>query len=100
MRFLGEFVVFGVIMFASCFAVITVGKRVRRRVRPKFWAGSAAACALLAAVIGWSSRNLQESCLQERNEGCIDAGGAGTQLLIVAGYVVFALASAFLLARD
>lgn len=100
MRFIIEFIVFGALMFASAVPVFVVGKRLRLRVRPPIWAGSAALCALVVAIVGWSSRDLQQKCLQERNDGCIDFGGAGTQFVIVAGYVIFAVATAFLLARD
>lgn len=77
-----------------------VARRVRRRVRPRVWFGSAIAAAFAVAALGWSSRDLTQKCLQERNGGCVDIGGAGTQFVIVVGYVLFALASAFLLVRD
>lgn len=99
-RFLGELVIYGAIMGAAAMAVITVAKRVRRRVRPRMWIGSAIGCALAVAILGWSSRDLTQQCLAERNGGCVDLGGTGTQFLIVVGYIIFALSSAFMLARD
>ena len=100
MRSIGEFLLYGALLGASAMAVIVVAKRVQRRVKPRVWVASALGCALLVAVLGWSSRDLTQKCLSERNEGCVDAGGVGTQVVIVGAYVVFALASAFLLARD
>lgn len=100
MRFLTDFAIFSAILSASAVVVLVVAKRVQRRVRPKVWIASATGCAFAVAALGWSSRDLTQKCLQERNGGCVDIGGTGTQFVIMVGYVLFALASAMMLARD
>jgi len=100
LRFISEFLIFFVILAASVLPLRQVSIMVKRRFSLKKWLRAAAIVAFAVAGLGWSSRDLQEKCLAENNEGCIDAGGAGTQFVIVAGFIVVALASAYLAYRD
>ena len=97
LRFLVDFVIYFAITAASSFVVAWVATRGRRRHRQRKWLKWAAVISAAAAAMGWSSRSLRDDCLSERNEGCIDAGGAGWQLILIVGYVLFALGSAYFL---
>lgn len=99
-RFIIEFVVFFAIMAVSTLPLRRVSQTVRRRFNQKNWLRGAAILAFVTAVLGWSSRDLQQGCLAERNEGCIDVGGAGSQFLLVGGFVAFALVSAYMKYND
>lgn len=100
LRFIIEFVVFFVIMAASTLPLKRVSTLVQRRFSFKAWLRGAGLVAFTTALLGWSSRDLQRGCLAERNDGCIDFGGAGTQFLLVGGFVAFALISAYLKYND
>lgn len=99
-RFAVEFVVFFAVMALSTLPLAHVAKLSKRRHKRRKWLRSAAFVALVVAALGWSSRDLQEGCRAERNEGCIDVGGAGSQLLLVATFVLFALAAAYMMYND
>ena len=100
LRFVIEFVVFFAILMLSTFPLRRVARIVKRGYNHKKWIRAAAVVSLAAAGLGWSSRDLQQGCLAERNEGCIDVGGAGTQFLLVGGFVIFALISAYMVYND
>lgn len=100
MRFVLDFAVFFAILAASTLPRLRIARQSRRRHNTGVWLASAGAVALAAAGLGVSSRSLVDSCLQEVNDGCVDAGGAGLQFVLVAGFILVALSSAYLLTRD
>ena len=100
LRFIVELVVFFAILAVATLPHERVSKIVRRRYDRKKWMRAAGITALFCAVLGWSSRSLQQDCLAERNNGCVDAGGVGTQLVVLGGFVAFALISAYFAYRD
>jgi len=100
LRFSIDFTVFLAITTLATVPHARVAQIVKRRHDTRKWMRWAVVVTLLTAALGWSSRDLQTSCKQERNEGCIDIGGAGSQLLLIGGFVVFALASAYMLYND
>lgn len=95
LTFLVQLVIFGAITGSSAAVAWRVAKLARRRFNTRKWAIGAGIFALAAALVGWSSRSLTNACLSERNDGCIDFGGAGTQFLLLLGYVTWALGSAY-----
>ncbi len=99
-RFIVEFVVLFAIMGLSTLPLTRVARIVKRRHNQRRWLRAAAICAFAVALLGWSSRDLQSGCRAERNEGCIDVGGVGSQVLIVALFVIFSLASAYMMYND
>ena len=99
-RFFTDFLIYFAITAASSYVVTRVAAHVRRRHNQRKWIMWAAIISAAAAAMGWSSRALVNDCLSERNEGCVDAGGAGWQLILIVGYVIFALISAYLLYND
>lgn len=93
MRFLAELVIFNAACLLASLPVANINKQLRRFDKPKKWYRAAVICAVVAAIMGWSSRVLVEDCLSEVNDGCVDIGGTGLQFLIIGGYIVAALAS-------
>jgi len=94
-NFLIELVVFGAITGAATLFVARIHRLARRRFKRRNWILTAAAISVATAGIGWTSRDLTSKCLLERNEGCVDPGGAGWQFLLVGGFVVWALSTAY-----
>jgi len=99
-RFLVEFLIFFAILALSTLPAKYVASIVKRRFSVMKWMRGTAITALVVAGLGWSSRDLQAGCMAERNNGCIDFGGAGSQALVLSGFVLFALSSAYLMYRD
>ena len=99
-KFIVDLAIFLAITTLATVPHAKVAKFVERRHDTRKWMKWAFVVALLTAGLGWSSRDLQAACKQQRNEGCIDVGGAGSQVLFISGFVVFALASAYMLYND
>jgi hypothetical protein len=100
LRFIVDLAIFLAITTLATVPHAKVAKYVERRHNTRKWMKWAFVVALLTAGVGWSSRDLQAGCKQERNEGCVDVGGAGSQVLILGCFVMFALASAYMLYND
>lgn len=100
LKFIMEFLIFFAIFAVSIWPVKRASTYVQRRFNQKKWLRAAGIAAFATAGLGWSSRNLQQDCLSERNNGCVDAGGAGTQAVLVIGFVLFSLISAYMIYRD
>ena len=96
MTFITQLLLFSAITFASTLPLMKVSQIVRKPFNRRRWFGSAAIFALVAAGLAAISRNLVDSCLAERNNGCVDIGGAGGQALLLGGFVGWALLSAYL----
>lgn len=99
-RFVIEFVLFFAFLMACTLPLQRVAVIAKRRFNQKKWIRAAAIMAFATAGLGWSSRDLQQACRAERNQGCIDVGGVGTQFLLVGGFAVFALVSAYTMYND
>lgn len=100
LRFLLEFAIYFALMALATLPLALAAKYAQRRYNRKKWLRGAAITALIVAGLGWSSRDLVSSCRSERNEGCIDIGGVGSQVLFVAAFVIVALGNAYLTYRD
>ena len=100
LRFITDFVIFFATMALATVPVTKVARAVRRRHNRRKWLMWAGIVAFVVAGLGWSSRDLVTACKSERNEGCIDIGGAGSQFLFVATFVMFALGSAYMMWND
>ena len=100
LRFIIEFVVFFGFLMLCTVPVWFVAARVKRRIAFKKWVRAAAILAFITAGLGWSSRDLQQSCLAEVNRGCIDIGGVGTQFLLLGGFATYSLGYTYLMWRD
>ena len=64
---------------------------------------AAATVAVLSAIIGASSAHLVEQCGGAGAVGaerCVDLGSAGIRVLLLGGYILTALAEAYLLSQD
>ena len=83
-----------------CFPLARVAKLAKRRFNREKWLGAAAIVAFIVAGLGWSSRDLVTACKAERNEGCIDIGGAGSQFLFITIFVLVALGNAYMMYND
>jgi hypothetical protein len=99
-RFIIEFVIFFLVMWSCTLPLQRVAAIARRRFSQKKWIRAAAVMALIVASLGWSSRDLQQACMAEQNDGCVDPGGVGTQVVIIGGFALFALLSAYLMYND
>jgi hypothetical protein len=99
-KFIVELAIFLAITTLATVPHAKVAKYVERPHNTRKWMKWAFLVALLTAGLGWSSRDLQAGCKQERNEGCVDAGGAGSQMLFLGCFVMFALTSAYMLYND
>ena len=74
-------------------------QRYRRTVRSTLIV--AVALGVFCAVVGAISRGLVAQCeAVDRNNSCIDAGADGLQVMIVAGFAIFAGGRAYLLHID
>ena len=100
LRFIIEFVIFFTILIASTLPLKRVSSIVKRRFSQKKWLRAAAIVAFSTAGLGWSSRDLQRGCRAEDNQGCVDIGGVGSQVLLIGGFMTFALVSAYLMYND
>ncbi len=100
LRFIIEFVIFFAALMVCTLPLKRVAVIAKRRFSQKKWTRAAAIMAFATAGLGWSSRDLQQGCLAERNQGCVDVGGIGTQILLVGGFAAFALISAYMMYND
>ena len=100
LKFIVEFAIFFAIFVLSVLPLKRVSTIVRRRFNQRKWLRAAGIMAFAVAGLGWSSRSLQRDCFAQRNEGCVDAGGVGTQAVLIIGFILFALTSAYLTYRD
>ena len=99
-RFLIDVVIFGAITQLAVIPICKVSLGRGRRKSPRKWRRAAAICAVAVAALGWSSRSLTADCLAERNEGCVDMGGVGFQVLFLGGFTVYALMMAYLVYNE
>lgn len=99
-RFAVDIVIFFAVMALSTLPLAYVARLVKRRHNRRKWMAWAASVAVAVAGLGWSSRDLQKGCKSQNNDGCIDIGGAGSQFLLVAVFVLFALSSAYMMYND
>ncbi|MCH9804583.1 hypothetical protein K0U73_12385 [bacterium] len=99
-KFIVQFVIFFVIFVLSLLPLKRVSTIISRRFNQKKWLRGAAITAFIVAGLGWSSRNLQQACRSERNDGCVDIGGVGSQVVVAGLFIIFALASAYMAYND
>ncbi|MFT4988777.1 MAG: protein-S-isoprenylcysteine O-methyltransferase Ste14 [Acidimicrobiales bacterium] len=100
LRFIIEFVAFFAALALFTLPLQRVASVAKRRFSQKKWIRGAAIVALVTAILGWSSRELQQECRAERNEGCVDPGAIGLQVVLIGGFALFALASAYMMYND
>ena len=100
LRFLVEFVVFAAVLATAALPLGWVGRRAGRSSLQGRWFKRAIIVALVAAVLSWSSRDLTGKCEAASNRACFDIGGTGVIVLLVGGFVLWALISAWLLYHD
>ena len=98
--FITEFVVLFVVLALSIWPLKRAAAYAQRRFNQTKWLRAAGIMAFAVAGLGWSSRALRQECFAERNNGCVDAGGAGTQAVLVVGFIGFALVSAYMTYND
>ena len=100
LRFMVDLAIFLAITTLATVPHAKVAKFVKRRHDTRKWMKWSFVVALVTAGLGWSSRDLQAGCRQERNEGCVDVGGAGSQVLFIGAFVMFALTAAYMMYND
>ena len=100
MAFITQFVIVSAITLVSTVPVKLVSAKVQRRHNTKKWTLAALVIASISALLDWGSRRMRDACELELEEACPDVGGAGTQFLLIGGFVFWALLSAYLRYND
>ena len=79
--------------------VLIAFRRGRRDLARKFLIAGAVVAAV-TALIGASSEQLVKQCFDAGNTGCEDFGSSGFRMLLMGGYILVALAEAYLVYQD
>ena len=100
MTFIIQLVIFSAITLVATVPLKMVCAKVKRRHNANRWVLAALIIASITAILGWGSRIMRDACELELEVSCPDVGGAGTQLLLMGGFVFWALLSAYLKYND
>lgn len=98
--FLEALLVYGGILAIVSIPAIVLARRKGRAALGRNFGIAAGAIGLVCAFLAWTSKVLVDQCNAAGNTACVDYGGRGFQIMLVAGYGVVALWTAISLARD
>lgn len=90
----------GVVLFVFSIPLIFIARRSGRADLVRKFLRAGAIVAGVTAGLASSSEHLVNRCFEAGNHDCVDIGAAGIRLLLIGGYIVIALAEAYLIAND